>query len=458
MGHFFGTDGIRGRAGSFPLDAMTVERIGFSLANHLRRETGGTVTILLGRDTRESGEWIEEMVALGIRTAGGQAVSAGVISTPGVAYLTRETGAAAGVVISASHNPSQDNGIKIFSPSGRKLSEQMEGAIEADLDPLTSRAHHPGTDIVVTSRGEATATFEPELSRRYLDYLRESVGRGLNLAGLTLTIDCANGAASRLAPELFTALGARLHLLHAAPDGRNINLNCGSLHPESLQQRVIETASDLGIAFDGDADRLLAVDERGELLDGDAILYILATALDRHQQLAKRRVVATVMSNLGLELTLKGLGIELVRTPVGDKYVLDELLRSGGSLGGEQSGHIIFPQISLAGDGMITGLELLRVMAESREPVSRLTAGFTRFPQVIINVPVARKPPLRSLPEINAAITVVEEQLSGSGRLLARYSGTENIARIMIEGRDELHIRHLAESLARTIATELGSP
>lgn len=447
MGEYFGTDGIRGRAGRFPLDEETIGRIGWSLASRLMAENGGGVTVLIGRDTRESGEWIEAAIGRGIAAAGSRALSAGVITTPGVAYLTGEIGAAAGVVISASHNPADDNGIKIFAPSRRKLSDQMEAAIEEDL------RRRPAVTIPTAD----PPAVETNLVGRYLEYLEREVASGLSLDGLTLTIDCANGAASHLAPQLFASLGARLHVLHAEPGGRNINLDCGSLHPESLQRRVVETGSDLGIAFDGDADRMLAVDERGDLLDGDAILFILARAMKERGNLASRRVVATVMSNLGLEAALADLGIELARTAVGDRYVLDELLRGGGEIGGEQSGHIIFPAISLAGDGLITAIELLRVRAAGREPISSLAAGMVRFPQILLSVAVARKPPFETIPEIAGAVSAIESELSLNGRLLLRYSGTENIARIMIEGRDGALIEARAHSLAELVRRHLGA-
>lgn len=449
MGDFFGTDGIRGEAGIYPLDLPTIERIGYSLARHLNAQANRAAMIVIGRDTRESGIWIEQAISRGIAAGGAQSISAGVITTPGVAFLTRDLKADAGVVISASHNPFQDNGIKIFSPTGRKLSDQMEAAIEEDLNNESFALPDSST-----SR-EGTAV-DASLAEKYLAYLRESVGAGLSLNHLTIAIDCANGAASHLAPRLFTSLGARVEVIHATPDGRNINLGCGSLHPESLQRAVTETGADLGIAFDGDADRLMLVDERGALLDGDHILFMLAEYLASRKSLTGNRVVATVMSNLGLELALAQRGIELARTSVGDKYVLDELLKGGGAIGGEQSGHIIFPEISLAGDGMITALEILRAAVETGRGVSQMAGGMTRLPQVILNVKVSRKPPLESIPEINEALSDQQGKLAGQGRILVRYSGTENIARIMIEGRDEAIIRQQAESLAQVLRLALN--
>jgi phosphoglucosamine mutase len=304
-------------------------------------------------------------------------------------------------------------------------------------------------------------TSEPELKRRYLEFLRDQIGKGLDLTGLKIVVDCAEGAAYELAPELFTSLGATTLAIHNSPNGRNINLNCGSLHPQELQQKVVASGADLGIAFDGDADRLMLVDERGALLDGDYIMFILAEHMRERDRLTGGRVVATVMSNLGLELSLGKLGIALTRTSVGDKFVLEELLAGGGSLGGEQSGHVIFPEISLAGDGMITALEVLRVLSQpargSRRSLSELSEGMKRYPQVTINVPVARKPPLESVAPLREAIDALDQELLGRGRLLVRYSGTENLARVMIEGRDEQEIHHQAETLARLIQEHLGS-
>lgn len=448
MREFFGTDGIRGVAGQFPLDEATIERIGWSLARELTVKNGSTPLIVTGRDTRESGEWIEAASARGIAAAGGQYRSAGVITTPGVAYLTRVIKADAGVVISASHNPYQDNGIKVFAPSGQKLDDATEEAIERDLKADAS-AFPPFTPVTVTP--------EADLRERYLNFLRDELGGGLDLKGLRLVVDCANGASSALAPRLFSGLNASVTAINADPNGRNINLDCGSLHPEKLQQAVSDYKADLGIAFDGDADRSLFVDERGNLVDGDQVLFVMATYLAARNQLAGSRVVATVMSNLGLELGLKERGITLTRTSVGDKYVLDELLKNGGSIGGEQSGHLIFPGISLAGDGMITALELLRAMSDTGQSLGALTSGFTRYPQVTINVKVARKPPLKTVAPVKAAMDRLEAELEGKGRLLVRYSGTENLARVMIEGQDETVIRKQAEEMAQVLKDNLGA-
>jgi len=452
MAEFFGTDGIRGVAGRFPVDEATIARIGYSLVRELRSGTSQVPLIISGRDTRESGTWIEQAVLRGARTAGAQVKSAGIITTPGVAFLARSTQADAGIVISASHNSYEDNGIKIFATTGQKLSDTIEQAIERDLTAAPE-------DFPPMAQEEVTS--EPDLKRRYLEFLRDQIGKGLDLTGLKIVVDCAEGAAYELAPELFTSLGTTTLAIHNSPNGRNINLNCGSLHPQELQQKVVASGADLGIAFDGDADRLMLVDERGALLDGDYIMFILAEHMRERDRLTGGRVVATVMSNLGLELSLGKLGIALTRTSVGDKFVLEELLAGGGSLGGEQSGHVIFPEISLAGDGMITALEVLRVLSQpargSRRSLSELSEGMKRYPQVTINVPVARKPPLESVAPLREAIDALDQELLGRGRLLVRYSGTENLARVMIEGRDEQEIHHQAKTLAGLIREHLGS-
>lgn len=451
MGDFFGTDGIRGEAGKFPLDEATIERFGYSLAIELRKRLGRQPIIVIGRDTRESGSWIEAAVMRGIHTAEAESFSAGVITTPGVAYLTRALKLDAGVVISASHNPYEDNGLKVFSPSGQKLDDATELAIEADLKAPASEFPE-----IIKELPEHDESRAAQLRKKYLSFLCAEICSQLDLSGLKMVIDCANGAAYELAPALFTSLGAQVEAINITPNGRNINLNAGALHPEGLQQKVIATGAAIGIAFDGDADRAILVNERGELVDGDSVLFVVANYLHERGELDDNRVVATVMSNIGLELALQKSGIKLLRTSVGDKNVLDELLKNGGSIGGEQSGHVIFPKISLAGDGMITALEVLRVMSEAKQSLSELTQGFVRYPQVIVNVRVARKPPINSVPAIQSAMAQLETEMAGQGRLLVRYSGTENLARVMIEGANEATIRRQAEELAKTIKESLN--
>ncbi|MCA1618206.1 MAG: phosphoglucosamine mutase [Acidobacteria bacterium] len=422
----FGTDGMRGEAGQFPLDAATVTAAGRSLVRRLGPGRLGRPQIVTGRDTRESGAWIERAFVEGILSAGGRAASAGVITTPGVAYLARVMPADAGVVISASHNPFHDNGIKIFAPDGRKLDDATERLIEADIyAERESGAPPPDLD-----EGAAPPDEEDQagyvrsahtLREHYLNHLADEVAAGLRLEGLSVVLDCANGAASEYAPALFSRLGARVVSTADAPDGRNINRDCGSLHTEHLRARVVEEGAHLGVAYDGDADRALFVDARGRLVDGDATLWVLAGRMRERGELEGGRVVATVMSNIGLEIALRSRGVELLRTDVGDKYVLEELLRTGSSLGGEQSGHIILPRLSLAGDGMLTTVCLLRAVVESGRPLDELTEGFKRYPQVLLNVRVREKVPFEEVAEVADAARGVRERLGETGRLLLRY-------------------------------------
>jgi phosphoglucosamine mutase len=450
MKALFGTDGIRGEAGQFPLDPATVSAIGASLAAHLAERTP-TPQIVIGRDTRESGESIERALIAGAVRAGAKCMSAGVITTPGVAFLTRKLQAAAGVVISASHNPYQDNGIKIFAPSGQKMDDSVERQIEADIfENKQPIAAEPDS-------APRSSELEEELHEDYLSFLADDIGKGLALDGLTIVVDCANGANSAFAPVLFERLGARVSAINCSPDGRNINRDCGSLHIDSLREKVTSARADLGVAFDGDADRSLFIDNNGHFVDGDATLWALASHLQSHGKLKDKIVVATVMSNIGLELALRSAGIRLIRTDVGDKYVLDELLKLGASLGGEQSGHIIMPELSLAGDGMITALCLLRALRESRKTLAELTVGFKQYPQILVNVRVREKVPFAELPSVQAAVSEVEELLSQKGRLLLRYSGTEPLARVMIEGENQHEIEEYAAGIARVIEGEIGA-
>jgi phosphoglucosamine mutase len=442
----FGTDGIRGSAGEPPLDDATVRAIGRALSRVLAAQLGRAPRVLCGRDTRESGPRIEAALAAGIREEGGAIDTAGVITTPGVACVTRLEGYDAGVVISASHNPYRDNGLKFFSPSGKKLDDGAEAEIERLVPTLLA----PASDAVF-----GLLEPEPRHAERYLDYLRSEAAAGLDLSGLTLAVDCAHGAAYALAPRLLESLGATVCAVGIEPDGRNINEGGGSLHLEHIGARTVECGASLGIAFDGDADRVLFVDGSGSPIDGDGVMYALAVDMDARGVLNNRRVVATVMSNVGLEIALRARGVDLTRTAVGDKSVLDELLRSGASLGGEQSGHVIFPAISLAGDGMITALEVLGAMRRAGQPLAELVAGMPRYPQVLVNVPVREKRPFDAVPEIAAAAAQVERELAGSGRLLLRYSGTENLARVMIEGSDATGIAAQAERIAAAIRAGL---
>jgi phosphoglucosamine mutase len=451
MTKLFGTDGMRGEAGKFPLDAATVHTVGASLASHLSNKLQRRPSIVIGRDTRESGGWLESALLEGIEKAGGVTHSAGVITTPGVAFLTRSLPADAGVVISASHNPYQDNGIKIFAPSGCKLDEATEQLIEADVKSET-------TDTIKTViEPSIIKANETDLTARYLDFLANEIGHDLSLRGMKIAVDSANGAASSIARPLFERLGADVFSINDKPDGRNINRDCGSLHMERLQREVVETQADIGVALDGDADRALFVDANGTLVNGDGTLWVLANYLRDRNNLREDTVVATVMSNIGLELALKSRGIKLVRTDVGDKYVLEELLRLKASLGGEQSGHIIFPELSLAGDGLITALCLIRAIKETKLPLHSLTNGFQNFPQILVNVVVKEKIPFDEVETVGEAVQRIEKQLGSKGRLLLRYSGTEPLARVMLEGESQEEIEEQAAELAAAISKSIGA-
>jgi phosphoglucosamine mutase len=444
----FGTDGIRGSAGEFPLDDCTIAVIGRSMAERFREELGRTPRFITGRDTRESGPAIEKAFHAGATAALAECVSAGVMTTPGVAYLTPAERFDAGIVISASHNPFQDNGIKIFMPDGRKSAPELEKAIEADI-----AARDTTSDIAIGSRDTIK---NGEYRQDYIRHLLSGFPE-LDLTGKTIVIDCANGAGTEIAPETLERTGAKVIAINASPDGRNINRDCGSLHLEHLQKAVVDHRADIGIALDGDADRALFVDETGSIVDGDATLWIIGSHMMDRGALASRKVVATLMSNLGLEVAFRDLGVELIRTAVGDKYVLEGLLRSGSELGGEQSGHVIFPRKSFVGDGIMTALTLLDVASQASQPLSALAHGFTAYPQILINVPVHEKRPFAEVDAIASAAREVENELDGNGRLLLRYSGTENLARVMIEGQDSESIREQAERLATVIEEALGN-
>ncbi len=447
MNRLFGTDGIRGKAGEFPLDAATVRVIGRALAHQFSAQE--RPRFVIGRDTRESGAVIEKAICEGIVAGGGTADSAGVLTTPGIAFLASEFGYDAAIVISASHNPFEDNGIKIFLPSGKKLGEAEEIAIEREI---AEAAEQTGSDI---ERPPPNGARIGEFRQAYLKHLAENFP-AMDLSEIHVAVDCANGAASELAPDLFRGFGAKVTVINNSPDGRNINLNCGSLHLEVLQDKVAECGADIGVAFDGDADRALFVDEKGSVVDGDATLWVLANRMDVHGELNSRKVVATVMSNIGLELAFRERNIELVREKVGDKYVLDGLLRTGAELGGEQSGHIILPSISLVGDGMMTGLLMLSAMFERKASLSELTARFVKYPQTLLNVRVREKKPFESIAAVDTVVRTIEAELAGNGRLLLRYSGTEKLARVMIEGKDQHTIEQQARRIADAITAEIG--
>jgi phosphoglucosamine mutase len=439
----FGTDGVRGTAGAYPLDHVTVRRIGAALVRAL---PPGAARVLIGRDTRESGLWLERELAHGARACGAEVVSAGVIPTPGVAYLTRSSDFTAGVVISASHNPFEDNGIKVFSGGGEKFSEELERHVESIVADTSWEV----------PAGEADAVPGEALVERYLAHVREALPDPGALAGARIVVDCANGATTSVAPRLFRDLGFDVTFIGDAPDGRNINLHCGSTHPEGLARTVLADGYRLGVAFDGDGDRAIFVDEGGRIVDGDAVMLMCARRLQSEGRLRGNAVVATVMSNIGLELALGESRISLVRCQVGDKYVMEELLKRDLSLGGEQSGHIIFTEYLFTGDGLVTALSVLRVMRDTGRSLAELASDLTTYPQVLVNVRVKERTDLRQVPEIARVMDRVESQLADHGRLLVRYSGTEPLLRIMLEGRDATEIRTWAGEIADEVKKRLG--
>jgi len=442
----FGTDGVRAVAGHFPLDPPTISRLGQALVELLEAKGLGT-RLLIGRDTRESGPWMERALARGVRAAGGEAVSAGVIPTSAVSYLTKTHGFSAGAVISASHNPFEDNGIKVFSPLGVKIPDEWELEIEAEV--LSGRGRLPGHEEDVGVEGR--------LAEDYADYLRGLVRpRARGASRLKVVVDCANGASSALAARVLGALGCEVETINAGPDGRNINAGCGSLFPQGLAARVREAGASLGVALDGDADRALWADADGRLLNGDHTLFVQALHMKDTGRLRTSEVVATTMSNMGLERALGERGLGLVRTKVGDKYVHEEMVARGANLGGEQSGHTIFLDDLPTGDGLLTSLRMLEVMAEREEPLAALVEGLVEFPQTLVNVRVRRKPDLAELPEVMAALEVARRHIGRDGRVDLRYSGTEPLARIMVEAKDMATVETCATLVADAVRRRIG--
>ncbi len=443
---FFGTDGIRGVAGSFPLDRAMVCKVGRALGRVLRA-TSAAPRVLLGQDTRESGEWISRLLAAGLRAEGAEVTYAGVITTPGVAFLTRHHGFAAGGVVSASHNPYEDNGIKVLAGTGMKLSEDIELEIESALEQVNADS---------ALGAEVPIEIQPGLLEDYLEFLASLVPSGKNFHGYRLVVDCAHGAASRVAPALLARLGIEAGILHAEPNGRNINLQCGSLYPETMRAATQSAGADLGVAFDGDADRAIFATRAGRIVDGDHVLFGVAPFLARQGLLKGEAVVGTLMTNLALELALMRHGLALKRTAVGDKYVLEEMLRSRINLGGEPSGHLIFADVSLAGDGFITLLHVLWVLSETGQSLDALVRDFQPFPQIIRNVRVREKPPLEAVPAIARAIRNCRGALGEGGRVVVRYSGTEPLARVMVEAEDAGTVEFHAAQIAGAIDAALG--
>lgn len=437
----FGTDGVRGVANT-ELTPELAFRLGRAGASILTKETG-LRSIVIGRDTRLSGDMLEAALVAGICSVGVDVLRVGVMPTPAVAYLTRALEAGGGVVISASHNPFEDNGIKFFGTNGYKLSDELESRIEAlVLDPNPAYPLPSGS-------GVGRVREVDDARERYIRYAATTGPE--TLAGLKVVLDCANGAACTVAPQLLTSLGAKVIPVHDTPDGTNINVDCGSTHPKSLQKAVCEAGADIGLAYDGDADRLIAVDERGRLVDGDHIMVMCARYLQERGALRENILVTTVMSNLGLHIALRESGIKVLTTKVGDRYVLEEMLRCDATLGGEQSGHIIFGNYATTGDGVVTGLQVLKVMTETGKPLSELAAQMQSLPQVLQNVRVKDKERVMASPLLADAVSGHEYELNGQGRILVRPSGTEPLVRVMVEGKDEALMMRVVEDLVSLI-------
>ncbi len=456
MKKLFGTDGIRGIAGQSPLDPSTVHAIGVALAHSLKASSP-VPKVLLGMDTRESSNWIAAALTAGLDEGGGSVENAGVITTPAIAFLTRHHKFAAGVVISASHNPWEDNGIKLFGPDGYKLPDATEMAIEQEIFRALENARPIDAGAPASATAELIAPAVNESDRaEYVRFLLASVP-GLSLENRRVVIDCANGAASAVAPQLFADLAGEVIITHASPTGRNINEDCGALYPQVVAAEVVEQHASLGITLDGDADRCLLADEHGRVVNGDAVLLLAARDLQSRGLLAGNTVVATTMSNMGLEAALKRSGIAMLRAPVGDKYVLEEMQRCGAALGGEQSGHIIFSGRSTTGDGLLTALLVLDIIHRTGKSLAELVSDLKVFPQIIVNVKVRERRPLEGIAPVAQAIRAAELELAESGRVVIRYSGTETLARVMIEADSELAMRTHAENIANAIRQEIGA-
>lgn len=441
----FGTDGIRGVAGEYPLDPATVYAFGMALGHDAARAQANP-QILIGADTRESGEWIAETAAGGLEQAGARVSYAGVVTTPGIAYLTRTGPFQAGLMISASHNPYRDNGLKVFAHNGFKLPDEEEEIIEQEIlrqreSGLTPRPAH--------------LTPDPARAAAYLDFLVSL--SSMRLDGVKVALDCGNGAAYQLGPELFRRLGAEVTTVCTEPTGRNINLGCGALHIENLQATVLAAGADFGAAFDGDADRAILVARSGKVIDGDAVMLILARAMKAAGHLHKDTVVSTVMSNLGLEKALGQAGIRMMRTPVGDKYVLEEMVRLGASLGGEQSGHVILREYSTTGDGMLTALRAIETALAAGTGLDELTADLQVYPQKLVNVRIREKKQLTEVPSVAREIAHVENEFAGTGRVLVRFSGTEPLARVMVEGQNAEQVESFSTRIADAIRLAMGA-
>jgi len=436
---------MRGTAGEYPLDYSSLYALGSGLI-HLLQDHDLPPQVLIGRDTRESGEWIEKALFHGIYDQDGEPLSAGIIPTSAVSYLTLKHKFSAGIVISASHNPFQDNGIKIFSSKGIKITEEWEKYLEQAIKSASDPPLHKDVKV----------NLNQALVREYIEFLKSCYTADSLPQGKKIVIDCSNGASSHLAEQVFSELEAEVITINASPDGKNINLSCGSLHPEGLARKVKESVADMGIAYDGDADRVLWVDEKGRILNGDFTLFVLAGYMQQSGTLKSNTIVATSMSNMGLETALNKLQLKLHRAKVGDKYVLEQMLNLDSNLGGEQSGHTILLDDCPTGDGILTSIKMLAILVEKKCSLSSLKNGLMEFPQILVNVPVVRKVDLKTIPEIKDTIDMVEQEIGSTGRLNVRYSGTESLARIMIEGKDQAQIEHNAGRIARVIQSNIG--
>ncbi|UCZ56275.1 phosphoglucosamine mutase [Desulfurispirillum indicum] len=452
MRQFFGTDGVRGEANCYPMTADFVLKLGMAAAHIFKdRDASKKSQIVIGKDTRRSGYMLESALVAGITSAGMDAIQLGPLPTPGIALMTKTLRASAGIVISASHNPFFDNGIKFFNRDGFKLDDNVEEELERivlenDVERYTSRRGALGRARRIEGATE-----------RYIEYCKGTFPRNMTLDGMKIVVDCANGAAYKVAPEVFSELGAQTIAINTQPNGININEQCGAVHPEGLAQAVISHGAEIGIALDGDADRLIVVDRHGNVIDGDQIIGVAARFMHQRSLLKGGAVVTTVMSNLGLEHFLAGMNIKLIRTSVGDRYVLDRMRFGGFNLGGEQSGHLVFLDYATTGDGIISALQLLAIMVENGRHIDELAADIPRYPQVLVNRSVSEKVPLENLPASQARIHDIEQALRGSGRVLVRYSGTEPKVRVMLEGDDEQTLKKYADDIAECIVNEIAA-
>ncbi len=449
MAKLFGTDGIRGAANEYPMTSEMAMKIGKAVASIFKGSTERP-KIIIGKDTRISGDMLEHAIASGICAMGVDVYLAGILPTPGIAFMTVSTGANAGIVISASHNPFYDNGIKIFKNDGYKLSDEKE----AEIEQIVLNQNLEQTVKTVQDTGRVHTM--PDSGKNYAHFLKQTVPGRNYFKGFKILMDCSNGATFRVAPELLSVLGADVEALFVRPDGKNINDNCGSQNPEVLRKNVVRKSADIGLAFDGDGDRLVAIDEKGGVVTGDQILAVCAKYMKQMGILKRNQVVSTVMSNLGLGLALKKMGVIHTMAKVGDRHVVEEMISSGATLGGEDSGHMIFLDHHTTGDGILTALRLIEVMKAESKPLSELSKIMTVFPQILINVEVKRKPDLETVPNIRDAISSVAHRLGNEGRVLVRYSGTEPLCRVMVEGPTIDKTRVYCQQLADVVKNNIG--